>query len=261
VSVLVAMAFDAAWEEPPLQVHPVAWAGWYLDRVGRLLPTGPPTRAVVSGAVAWGLGMATAVAAGRTVERVAVSLPRPWDGLLRGAALWPLLSCRLLLGEVAGVEQALRRGVEPGRAALARIVSRDTTALPETEVRAGALESLAENLSDSVVAPLLWYAVGGLPAAAAYRFANTADACWGYRTTRWEYPGKVTARADDVLNVLPARSTAALLLLAGPSAWRRLGSAAVARERRGTPRHPTPAGRWRPSHSASTCGWASAAVT
>jgi adenosylcobinamide-phosphate synthase len=78
-------------------------------------------------------------------------------------------------------------------------------------VRAAAIESLAENMSDSVVAPLLWFAIGGLPAAAIYRFANTADACWGYRTPQWLHAGRVAARADDVLNLLPARLTAVLL--------------------------------------------------
>ena len=78
-------------------------------------------------------------------------------------------------------------------------------------MRGAALESLAENLSDSVVAPLLWYVVAGLPGAALYRYANTADACWGYRTPRWEHAGRVAARFDDVMNLVPARITALLL--------------------------------------------------
>ena len=78
-------------------------------------------------------------------------------------------------------------------------------------MRGAAIESLAENLSDSVVAPLLWYVVAGLPGAALYRFANTADACWGYRSPRWRYAGTVAARADDALNLVPARLTALLL--------------------------------------------------
>jgi adenosylcobinamide-phosphate synthase len=121
----------------------------------------------------------------------------------------------MLLGEVAAVEQALGQGIESGRSRLALIVSRDTAQLNASEVRESALESLGENLSDSVIAPLFWFAIFGLPGAAVYRFANTADAMWGYRG-RWEWAGKFAARADDLLNLLPARITAFGLLLVGP---------------------------------------------
>jgi adenosylcobinamide-phosphate synthase len=97
------------------------------------------------------------------------------------------------------------------------LVSRDTTNLSESEVRESAIESLAENLNDSVVAPIFWFVLFGLPGAALYRFANTADAMWGYRGLRhgvnWEWSGKWAARADDVLSWLPARITALLLKL------------------------------------------------
>ncbi|WP_267128854.1 CobD/CbiB family cobalamin biosynthesis protein [Ornithinicoccus halotolerans] len=142
----------------------------------------------------------------------------------------------MLLTEVAAVERALTRSLPAGRERLARIVSRDPRLLTEAEVRASALESLAENLSDSIVAPLFWYVVGGLPAAAAYRLVNTADAMWGYRSPRWEHAGKVAARADDVLNLLPARLTAALLARGRPR-WR----SALSREARRTP---SPNGGW-----------------
>jgi adenosylcobinamide-phosphate synthase len=108
---------------------------------------------------------------------------------------------------------------------LALIVSRDTAQLDSSEIRESSLESLAENLSDSVIAPLFWFALFGLPGAAVYRFANTADAMWGYRG-RWEWAGKFAARADDVLNLIPARLTALALVLVGPkrlSVLRRLG--------------------------------------
>jgi adenosylcobinamide-phosphate synthase len=114
------------------------------------------------------------------------------------------------------VEQSLTQGIDSGRARLALIVSRDTTQLDSSEVRESALESLAENLSDSVIAPLFWFAIFGLPGAAVYRFANTADAMWGYRG-RWEWAGKFAARTDDLLNLVPARITALGLLLAGPN--------------------------------------------
>jgi adenosylcobinamide-phosphate synthase len=81
---------------------------------------------------------------------------------------------------------------------------------------------LAENLSDSVIAPLFWFALLGLPGAALYRFANTADAMWGYRE-RWEWAGKFAARADDLLNLIPARITALGLLVVGERPWILLG--------------------------------------
>ncbi len=143
-------------------------------------------------------------------------LPLWLNLLLTAVLLKPLFALRMLLGEVAAVEQSLTQSIESGRARLALIVSRDTAQLDSSEVRESALESLAENLSDSVIAPLFWFAIFGLPGAAVYRFANTADAMWGYRG-RWEWAGKFAARADDLLNLLPARITALGLLLAGPN--------------------------------------------
>lgn len=218
MSVFVAVALDTAFAEPPMSAHPVAWMGRYLDRVGARIPSRPPGRAVATGGVAWLGGAIGAVTAGLLVDRAAARVPTPIRPLVRGTALWPLLSLRMLLDEVTGVETALADDLDVGRTALARIVSRDTAALSEAEVRAAALESLAENLSDSFVATLCWYAVAGLPGAAAHRFANTADATWGYRTPRWLHAGRVAARADDLANLVPARLTG-LLLLPRPRTW------------------------------------------
>lgn len=220
MSVLTAVALDAGCAEPPAAAHPVVWAGRYLDLAGSRVPSGPPARAVAAGGLAWLGGASVAVVAAVLVERFAARRGRAARAVLRGGALWPLISGRMLFSEVRAVGAAANRDLDEGREALARIVSRDTAALTAEEVRGAALGSLAENLSDSLVAPLAWHAVGGLPAAALYRFANTADACWGYRSPRWEHAGKVAARADDLLNVVPARLTAALLV--GPSRWRRL---------------------------------------
>ncbi len=138
-----------------------------------------------------------------------------WVGVIATALLLkPLFALRMLLAEVASVERALDESLDDGRTRLRRIVSRDTARLDAAEVRESALESLAENLSDSVVAPLFWFALLGLPGAAVYRFANTADAMWGYRG-KWEWAGKFAARADDLLNLVPARITALALSLTG----------------------------------------------
>ena len=100
------------------------------------------------------------------------------------------------------------------------LVSRDTGDLDEAGVAAAAIESVAENLSDGVIAPALAYALGGLPAAMAYRAANTLDALWGYRDEEFEQLGKAAARLDDALNLLPAR-VSALAIVAAAAALRR----------------------------------------
>jgi len=127
-----------------------------------------------------------------------------------------MLSWRMLVDEVGAVEAALRQSLPAGRERLSWLVSRNTASLSESQVRESAIETLAENLNDSVVAPIFWFVLLGLPGAAIYRFANTADAMWGYRGTyrgqHWEWAGKWAARADDALSWLPARLTAWLLM-------------------------------------------------
>ena len=217
MSILVAAALDSWLMEPPPRAHPVVGVGRYLGAVEPRVPAGPRGRALVAGALAWLGGAAAAAALGHCLERVAARAGRPWGALVRGLTLWPLLSARMLFAEVTAVETALGDGTAYGAEALSRIVSRDTASLADHEIRAAAVESVAENLSDSLVAPLFWYLVAGLPGAAVYRFANTADACWGYLTPRWRYAGRPAALADDALNLVPARLTAALLLQ--PAGW------------------------------------------
>jgi len=220
MSLLVAAALDATLEEPPERLHPVVWTGRYLDLVAGVVPAEPRGPALALGGAAWAAGAVASVVAAVAVDRAAARLGRPARIAVRGASLWPLLSARMLLREVSAVETALATDTDSGREALSRIVSRGTWDLDEEEVRGAAIESLTENLSDAVVAPLTWYLVAGLPGAALYRFANTADACWGYRDRRWQYAGRLAARADDVLNLIPARLTAVLLM--GSSDWSRL---------------------------------------
>lgn len=150
------------------------------------------------------------------LQWAAIALLPNWGGaLVLGLLLKPLLAWRMLRGEVLAVEEALAQSLEAGRERLSWLVSRDVRQLDATAVRESAIESLAENLSDSVVAPLLWFLLLGLPGAALYRFANTADAMWGYPGMRggryWQWAGKWAARADDVLSWLPARLTGLML--------------------------------------------------
>lgn len=216
MSIILALVIDRCWGEPPARIHPVVWMGHYLKWAGRTLPDRGPKSALLLGSLFWLTGTLLLAAVYGCAGIVLARQPLWLDVLLTAALLKPLLALRMLLDEVKGVEESLAQGIESGRARLARIVSRDTTQLDSSAVRESALESLAENLSDSVVAPLFWFAIFGLPGAAVYRFANTADAMWGYRG-RWEWAGKCAARADDVLNLIPARLTAIALLMVGPN--------------------------------------------
>lgn len=224
LAVLVALAVDRVWGEPPARWHPVVGMGRYLGWAGeRIAPTPQrvatvsPRRSVVAGALGWSLGAAGVAVLAWALQTGLATLPPVLNALLVGLLLKPLLAWRMLADEVRAVEQALGQGLQAGRERLAWLVSRDVTRLDAAEVRESALETLAENLNDSVVAPLFWFAVAGLPGAAVYRFANTADAMWGYRGERggrvWTWVGCWAARADDVMSWLPARITAGLLWL------------------------------------------------
>lgn len=219
----LALLIDHWFGEPAVRWHPVVWMGSYLGWIGKqVASTGPDAsrrrlRPFATGAVAWCAGAAVVLVASFALQTVAFRLPMWAAALLLGFLLKPLLAWRMLRTEVLAVEAALAVSLDAGRARLARLVSRDVSQLSETEVRESAIESLAENLNDSVVAPVFWFVLFGLPGAAIYRFANTADAMWGYLGERngrdWTWAGKWAARADDVLSWVPARLTAMLLML------------------------------------------------
>lgn len=119
-----------------------------------------------------------------------------------------------LIREVRQTFLAVDRSLEEGRKQVARIVGRDTTQLSAQEIRTAALETLAENLSDGVIAPLFWLAIGGVPGMLAYKMVNTLDSMIGYKTDRYKDFGCFAARFDDVVNYIPARITAFLMVLA-----------------------------------------------
>ncbi|MCW5652736.1 adenosylcobinamide-phosphate synthase CbiB [Hydrogenophaga sp.] len=225
LAMLLALAIDRWWGEPAARWHPVVAIGRYLSFAGQLIapPSGAArARPFVLGALAWCLGAGVVAALAWGAAWAVASWVWWLQVLVLGVLLKPLLAWRMLRDEVRAVESALAVSLEAGRTRLSWLVSRDVAGLDAAQVRESAIESLAENLNDSVVAPLFWFAVAGLPGAAVYRFANTADAMWGYRGQRdgrdWTWAGKWAARADDVLSWLPARITGALLAL--PRAWR-----------------------------------------
>jgi adenosylcobinamide-phosphate synthase len=244
LAVLVAATIDRTLGEPPARFHPVVGMGRLLTCLGSQAPWPllAPRAAFLRGTIVWLLAGAVCTLIAALLARALVATSELssthqvfLEGLLLGFALKPLIAWRLLRDEVASVERALTASLDAGRAQLRRLVSRDTASLCETEVRESALESLAENLNDSWVAPIFWFAVAGLPGAALYRFANTADAMWGYHGP-FEWAGKWTARADDALSYVPARITTVLLALVSPAAPRGLGREAA--------RTPSPNGGW-----------------
>jgi adenosylcobinamide-phosphate synthase len=228
---LLALSIDARWGEPRPGIHPVVVMGHYMRVCGDFISARTPAVAFVLGALAWWLGVLVVGALAWGLQALVFSqvaqlvvAPGPDNAatavillVFMGWLLKCMVSWRMLHDEVGAVEAALRQSLDTGRRRLAGLVSRNTFLLNESEVRESAIESLAENLNDSVVAPVFWFALFGLPGAAIYRFANTADAMWGYRGIHggqnWEWAGKWAARADDALSWLPARLTAGLLAL------------------------------------------------
>lgn len=222
----LAIVLDLALGEPSNRWHPVAWLGRGLGWIRRLVAHGTPVRLLALGAIVL-LGSAVLVGgAALGLERWASG----WGGaLLQGWILKCAFSVRRLLGAAREVRAALVVGrLDEARRSLGRhLVSRPTEALSSEHVASATVESVAENLTDSVAAPLLFFLLFGLPGAWVYRVVNTADAMWGYRQGDLEYFGKAAARLDDLLNWGPARIAAVGIvigaLLAGESAasaWR-----------------------------------------
>ena len=133
--------------------------------------------------------------------------------LLTAIIVFYCLSARTLRSEVRQVFEALEQSTDAGRKQLSRIVGRDTATLEPQYIRSAALETLAENLSDGVIAPLFWFALLGAPGMLTYKMINTLDSMIGYKNDRYFYFGKFAARLDDVANYIPARITAFLMLL------------------------------------------------
>ena len=141
-------------------------------------------------------------------------LPALLSLLLSSLLIFYCLAGTTLIREVRQTFIAIDRSLDEGRKQVARIVGRDTSELSAQEIRTAALETLAENLSDGVIAPLFWLAIGGVPAMLAYKMVNTLDSMIGYRTDRYRDFGCFAARLDDVANYLPARLTALLMVVA-----------------------------------------------
>lgn len=227
---LLALLLDLALGEPPNRLHPTVWIGRTVAAVERIAP-GPQSPPVAQ--LAAGIAMALLIPAawGAVAWAVGFGLLQlhPLAYLLVAMALLKTtFSVRMLHRVAAGVGQLLASGdIAEVRRRMSALVSRDPSQLTAGQAAAAAIESVAENITDSIVGPLLAFALFGLPGAAAYRALNTLDSMIGYRG-RYEYLGKASARLDDLVNLVPARLAALLLWLAtvtlpgmaGGRAWR-----------------------------------------
>jgi adenosylcobinamide-phosphate synthase len=221
--------------------HPVTWIGALIATLDNALNR--ETAGVLwrrgAGVVAVVVLLGVVGAIAFVVERELLRLP--FGLVIVAIVASSLIAQKSLYQHVADVAIALEKsGIAAGRAAVARIVGRDTAALDEAGVARAAIESLAENFSDGVVAPVFWMAVLGLPGAALYKAINTADSMIGHRTPRHEAFGFAAARLDDLVN-LPASRLAALCLVAA-ARWQKDASAAAAWRavRRDASRHRSP---------------------
>ena len=202
---------DLAAGDPERLPHPVVWFGRMISRCEKRLNHGASRR--IKGALtAIILVGGVYTAAWLLITALA---PLRWLQIVAEAILiYYCLAGTTLVREVKGVFAACRRSLDDGRRQVARIVGRDTAALTDSEVKTAALETLAENLSDGVIAPLFWYALLGVPGMLAYKMVNTLDSMIGYRNERYAAFGCFAARLDDVANWIPARITAALMVIA-----------------------------------------------
>lgn len=212
---LLALAIDAVLGWPPAVHarigHPVTWIGALISVLDKNF-----NRDDSSDATRRGAGLCVAIAVIAVVAGVAWAcasiLPDGWPGLTLAAILtWPLVAARSMHDHVDAVARPLLAGDLPAaRQAVSMIVGRDPSQLDAAGIARAATESLAENTSDGIVAPLFWGAIFGLPGIAAYKAINTLDSMIGHRTPRHEAFGWAAARIDDVANLIPARLTGLL---------------------------------------------------
>jgi adenosylcobinamide-phosphate synthase len=224
---VVAMAVDAliGWPSPLFARigHPVTWLGWLINLLdgawNRTSDPSPFRRA--AGAAAAILVIALAAALGWAVQSMLAS---EWAGVVVvGVLAWPQVALRSLHDHVAAVAKPLVSGdIAAARLAVGQIVGRDPAMLDDAGIARASIESLAENASDGIVAPVFWGALFGLPGILGYKAINTLDSMIGHRTERHEAFGWAAARIDDLANIIPARLTGLLFVLLAPNrsqAW------------------------------------------
>lgn len=226
--VILALTGDALFGDPPNRFHPVAWTGRAISLFQCATSfRGEPLR-FLSGLLLISLGTVVVALVGWLLQWVFQQCPLVVAVVAQAVVLMCTFSVRSLASAATCVAAALRSDDLPSaRQQVAwHLVSRDVSASNASQLSAATIESVAENTSDSVIAPLFYFAVAGLPGVFVYRFVNTCDAMIGYRTEELEWYGKPAARLDDLLNLIPARLTAVLMLLCA-FLFERRGASAV----------------------------------
>ena len=247
---------DWLWSRLP---HPTVLFGRVIAALDRLLnrEDRSDSERRLAGVLSVAFILILAIAAGLVLAGLVRSLPgHPAVGFLAEAILASIfLAHRSLIDHVGAVAMALRSGgLSAGREAVARIVGRDVSDLDEPGVARAAIESLAENFSDGVLAPAFWYLVAGLPGLIAYKAVNTADSMIGYRTPRHQAFGWAAARLDDLMNWLPARLAAGFIIAAATFAGN--GRRAIAVTIDDAAKHASPNAGWPEAASAGALGLA-----
>ncbi len=249
---LLALVIDAACGYPAWLYqalgHPVSWMGRLIAwcEAGWNGPQLSPAQRRFNGVAALFVCIVAAVAASSALVLVAEwLLPHLLSVLVLAAAAATLLAQRSLFQHVALVAAALQqRGLAEGRDAVAQIVGRDTSALDAAGIARAAIESLAENFSDGVVAPVFWLLLGGLPGAALYKTVNTADSMIGHKSERYRAFGWASARLDDLLNLPASRLAALWIVIAAAVLPDTSASAALGVVQRDARRHRSPNAGW-----------------
>ncbi|HUQ38117.1 MAG TPA: adenosylcobinamide-phosphate synthase CbiB [Aestuariivirga sp.] len=234
--------------------HPVEWIGIILKKLETLLydPEAEPLQARLRGLAALLALLFIVAIPAVIITSVLSTFAFGW--IIEALLATALIAQHSLYEHVSAVGKGLDTSLSEGRKAVARIVGRDPTALDESGVVKGALESLAENTSDGIVAPVLWYALFGLPGIVAYKAINTADSMIGHKSERYIYFGWAAARLDDLINLPASRLTG--LLFAAAAAWNdsERGKIAVQIMWRDAPKHQSPNAGWPESALAASLG-------
>ena len=217
ISLLLGWVLDLMFGDPQRLPHPVVWFGKFIAWGEHHLNHGLHRR--LKGALMAVFLIVVVFALTWILRHYIISLPSllgrgwGWVFLFDALIVFYCLAGTTLIREVRAVFLALDRSLDEGRTQVARIVGRDTSELSAQEVRTAALETLAENLSDGVIAPLFWFAILGTPGMLAYKMVNTLDSMIGYRTERYKDFGCWAAHIDDIANYIPARLTALLMII------------------------------------------------
>ena len=220
LQLLIGWGADLLFGDPEHLPHPIVWFGKLISFGEHRLNKGTHCR--LKGALL-GIGLVLLIyVVTYWLIKLCGSIHISLKTLVEAVLIFYCLAGTTLIREVREVFRALDRSLEEGRVQVARIVGRDTSELSAQEIRTAALETLAENLSDGVIAPLFWYALLGVPGMMAYKMVNTLDSMVGYHSERYLQFGCIPAHVDDVANYIPARLTALLMILVAgkPRLWR-----------------------------------------